>query len=418
MNITTNYMHEISKWMFFLLFPVVFLYNGMVEFDFIPAFLKGGVGVFIVLSFILLFPMALLTVRRLGRSSLRYFSLFIGLVLFVLSYLVINYIFGSPLHRRPDVMEQWLVLIISWCAMFSIGYFFPKKLSTMNVWVLIIAIICMSVLVFESIHFLHSDPNKSILTLGRVNSEEVFMTYQGYARAMSVTGLVVLAVIRNQIVFWTMSLIILGSLFLIGGRSEFIGTLMIFPIFIFYHFSVRPKLTIGMVVIVSVIIATLFTIKFKESNHVRYMELLDVSKSISFQLRKKLNTEALEAIVEKPLIGDFSGHARERVDLGYYAHNILSSWRQLGLVGFLFYSALIFWPVFSTFGLIRREPDLLQIDIWRILGVMSVFSLLLALGVKSIFWPVAALSWGMFVAALQYLETDNKSNLPDNENSH
>ena len=115
----------------------------------------------------------------------------------------------------------------------------------------------------------------------------------------------------------------------------------------------------------------------------------------------KLNTEALRAIKKSPIVGDFSGHALIHEGVGHYAHNILSSWRQLGLIGFLLYSTLMIWPVFGTFHRIIRNPDLLQVDIWRISGVISVFMLLLAIGAKSIFSTVLVLSWGFYIAAIK-----------------
>lgn len=396
---------KLSKGMFCLLFPVVFIYNAAVEYGAIPAFIGGGIGVFIIVTFYMLFGDVLYDSRQLKQKTGAYFKVFITLLLYVLSYLIFHYLFGDSFHRRADVLAQWIILVGSWAAFFSIGYFWPKQLSSIEVYILLGLLLIMSILVFQSLHYLHSDPSKSILALGRVNSSQNLMSYQGYARLLSVTGLVVLAVIRKQLVFWTVSIVIISSLLLIGSRSEILGVIIIFPVLIYYHYVVSPKSTIIATLVVVVVSSTLIAANFRESNYVRHMELFNIYESKSFQYRQQLNSEAVQAILEKPVKGDFSGHVRKHKGTGFYAHSIVSSWRQLGLMGFILYSTLMLWPVIAIFSLLRRNPKLLQIDVLRISAVLSVYMLLLSLGAKSVFSSVFALSWGMYLAALKYTES-------------
>lgn len=404
MDLLLKYIPRLSIWMFLVLFPGQFLYSSAVKLEVIPSVLGSGIGASTGLVFILLFPFVIYSSYKLKQTVLIYFLFFIALFLHVSAYLVFHYFFGSDIHQRPDVVQQWLVLIISWCAIFSIGYFWPKKLSRVEVFILGILLLIMSTFVFFNLQ-----AGKLIYVLGQYNYQEYFLGYQGYARLISITGLVLLALIRQKYIFWFVSIVFLSAVFLVGGRSELICVLFVAPILIFYQWLSHSTGTLIITFFVIVVFSVLAAMYWSELSASRHIKLFALSESISFQQRKALNKEALEAIVEKPILGDFSGHARSRKSVGHYAHNILSSWRQLGLFGFILYSVLIFWPAIATYLAFIKNPGLMQVDIWRILGVISIFTLLLAVGAKSVFSSVFALSWGMFVAALKYMEPKYKT---------
>lgn len=397
MSLLTEYMQKLSRWMFWLLFPGLFLYSSAVGLGVIPAFLGGGYGVFLALTFIVLFPAVMLTSRQLEGVAQIYFALFMGLLICASGYLTFHYFFGNSLHQRPDVLHQWMVLIISWAAIFSVGYFWPKQQSTTEILVLVGMLIIMFLLVV-----LNLESDKLLFALGKYRSEDYFLSYQGFARSASVTGLVLLAVIRRQYLFWAMSGLLLVTIFLIGSRSELAGLLFVFPILIVYQLAKHPVKTVIIAFVAVIVLGTYLVMNWKEPSLERQMQILNPLVSHSVLKRIKYSSEALQAIAENPISGDFAGHAyfsgggQQR-----YTHNLLSSWRQLGLIGFLLYSALLVWPVFGTFHRMIRNPGLLQIDIWRISGAISVFMLVLAIGAKSIFSSILVLSWGVFLAALR-----------------
>ena len=406
------YAPKVSQWMFLLLFPGVFLYSSAIELGIIPPFLGGGVGLFKALIFIVLFPAVVFTSRHLKGKPLIYFILFLGLLLYALFYLVIHYFFGPSLYQRPDVVMQWLILIVSWAAIFSIGYFWPKQLSSLSIAVLIVMLFIMFILVLLNPH---PDPNTLLTSLGRYksimedSSSNYFLSYQGYARSVSVTGLVVLAIIRHRLMFWIMSGIILITLFFIGSRSELLGVLLVFPILLITLFIEQPKVTVFISLFILMLLSAMMFINYDIHSIKRQKEIFNLTGSASFQKRVEFNLEALQAIKKNPIGGDFSGHAYSSEGMGHYAHNLLSSWRQLGLIGFLLYSTLMIWPAIGTYHMIIRDPNLLQVDVWRISGVISVFMLLLTLGAKSIFSSVLALSWGFFIAAIKHIEPTEKN---------
>ena len=90
MILSNDGMQKLSQLMFWLLFPGMFFYSCAVGFGFIPAFLGGGMGVFIFLAFIALFPFVIYTSYKLRQMPLVYFIIFTGLLLFASSYLLFH----------------------------------------------------------------------------------------------------------------------------------------------------------------------------------------------------------------------------------------------------------------------------------------------------------------------------------------
>lgn len=71
----------------------------------------------------------------------------------------------------------------------------------------------------------------------------------------------------------------------------------------------------------------------------RILELLDLSHSTSANKRYYLSMYALQTIAQHPVLGHYASYAP-----GYYSHNILSAWVDLGIFGFMYLIALLFLP--------------------------------------------------------------------------
>ena len=72
----------------------------------------------------------------------------------------------------------------------------------------------------------------------------------------------------------------------------------------------------------------------------RTLELLDLSHSSSAGLRHQLTEQALASIGRHPLLGEYGNY-----EPGLYAHNLLSAWVDLGLLGFAALLALLIYPL-------------------------------------------------------------------------
>jgi hypothetical protein len=122
-------------------------------------------------------------------------------------------------------------------------------------------------------------------------------------------------------------------------------------------------------------------------------ELLDISRSTSWQTRMSLQSEAIEAILRNPLAGDFAYHVRE-LSAGAYAHNVLSAWAQFGVIGFVLYLALI-----VTFALIAIRHAFSSNPTWQAALGLNVAALVVCMA-EPVFSVVPALGWGFAVNGL------------------
>jgi hypothetical protein len=67
----------------------------------------------------------------------------------------------------------------------------------------------------------------------------------------------------------------------------------------------------------------------------RILELLDLSQSTSANKRHHLTVYAMQTIAAHPILGDYASYKP-----GYYSHNVLSAWVDLGLFGFVYLLAI------------------------------------------------------------------------------
>lgn len=374
---------------FLLLFPGLFFYSSAVAAG-MPAFIGGGFGVLATLAFALLFPAVLMSLPRLRGPALIVTLLFMTLMAYTTVWMVVHYLLSG--HRHLGVVSQWLSLIVSWAALFSIGYFWPDHLRCRRT--LALSFIAMVVMVMTNL-----DARHLIYTVGLSDAAGV-LSYQGLGRSVAFTGVVLLAVLRDQSWVFLVSILLVITVFLTGARSELVGVVLALPMIFYYHLSDRPAktavtATIGFMAAVLVIV-----INYDSLLVSRQMQLFDIGESNSILTRIDLHAEAFRAILQNPVFGDFAGHYREHQDLGHYAHDVLSAWRQLGIVGFICYAVLLVLPPVAILYKITKQRELLRLDVVRIAGVLSLYTLILAIGAKSIFWAFPALSWGVFVSSL------------------
>ena len=126
--------------------------------------------------------------------------------------------------------------------------------------------------------------------------------------------------------------------------------------------------------------------------------------------------QAMETIKESPVLGDFAGQVRRHDSTGAYAHNALSAWRQFGVVGFVLYLSLSFISLALSIRLVRQRQNQ-EADLPRIAATLSLFTLILMLGAKSVFWVFPALAWGLTVACYRYKTIATPTKQPAEGNS-
>src|SRR5690606_37425043 len=101
-----------------------------------------------------------------------------------------------------------------------------------------------------------------------------------------------------------------------------------------------------------------------------------------------------EAILANPIFGDFGGHIRESGP-GYYIHNILSAWRQFGLVGFVLFAGLSAGTLVVSMSAVLASRRPKHLELLALYMNALVFTALLA--AKPLLWSLPAWAWGLAV---------------------
>lgn len=381
---------RLSLIFFFLLFPGTFFYSSAVAAQLIPPVIGGGFGFFSALAVAALLPALLLSTKNLKGTSLILSALVLGLIIYCSAWLLTHHFLKAPYPGRLKIPTQWATLILTWISLFSIGYFWPSALSKKYIALLLISMVGMSATVLLNVDF-----SRLIFEYG-LSDQEGTLSYQGLARSVAATGLVLVSVVRNMRVSIGVTILLIITLFFIGARSEFAGVVAVLPFIAYLHFQRRPLTTVAVGIATGLLILGSVIYLWDDLSNSRHFQLLNIEESSSGRARVALHEEALQAISRKPILGDFGGHASTQ-EVGGYAHSILSAWRQLGVLGFLLYLTLLLAPfVLSTKQIHGKGAP--NTDLPRITGTLSLFLLILILGAKPIFWAFPALAWGLIVA--------------------
>ncbi len=386
---------RLSLIFFFLLFPGLFFYSSAVSAGLIPAVIGGGFGITASIAFLALLPLLFVNATKLRGRSLLATTLFFTLIIYTVFWLLAHYFLGSAYQKRLDVFFQVVTTVVAWLALFSIGYFWPPNLSKGYRSVLVFCLGCIALIVLTNIDF------RRLIFLFGVSDADGALSYQGLARSASMTGLVLLSVLRSIRVSFIIAVLLLTTVFFIGARSELVGVVAVLPFIAYLHFRRRPLAIVLVIFVVGMMMLGVVVYYFDQLSMSRQFQLMNISESSSAVARASLHNQALEAIKEAPLLGNFAGQVEQHGSIGAYAHNILSAWRQFGVVGFVLYLYLMFSSFALSVRLLKKRQGQ-EADLPRIAGTLSLFSLILMLGAQSVFWVFPALAWGLTVACYRY----------------
>lgn len=174
-----------------------------------------------------------------------------------------------------------------------------------------------------------------------------FRDYQGYALALLISGFAASATMKNYLHRTAIYLIVSAALFFNGARTEFFLAVMVFLFceFLLSESRLKSLALLGVAAFLSVAGAFAMQLFLEENPAKRILEfLVDPYGDASYLERASANSYGLQTVFSSPLWGDYGNYP-----LGLYAHNIISSWVDLGFLGFLIYALNIFAPVIGAF---------------------------------------------------------------------
>lgn len=366
---------------YLFLFPGFLLYHFLVGTGRIPAAL-GGFFTPMVVVFSAVTVTTWPDVFRLqGRNAhvLLPFLLFVGIVALVT---VLGRISSVPDTRPVDVFGQSVRFVAQCLLMFVIGARLDLT-SRSRYWLLagflfVVAWIVGSNLAAEGLRFAY---------LAQTVDPERVASYQGVARSVFYTAILVIAFSRPYFVKLAIALLALVVLFLVGARSEFVGMAVVAGLVSLIGGWRGAVTIIGVVLLLAIVIGF---VQELVPDH-RVLRLFDLAADRSYSERQAMRSLGLAAIGRHFLLGDYGGQMNTTGQTGTYIHDMLSAWRQFGLLTFLAYVWLLGYGSFSSIrGFFSARSSIGEACMY-----ICVSALVLALVAKSVFWFMPALGWGM-----------------------
>lgn len=143
-------------------------------------------------------------------------------------------------------------------------------------------------------------------------------------------------------------------LYINGARTEFYLFCAIGSIMLMKRWGWIAIIVGGTLFLISILAVTISASQLLQIEGAsRILGLFDLAEDRSYSVRKIILNDAINTILEHPILGDYSSYEQ-----GYYSHNALSAWVDFGLVGFSIYFLTILAVALSAyklFSLNKRE---------------------------------------------------------------
>ena len=440
---------------FFLLFPGYLFYHQFVAMGLIPpiaAGLFGYVSLGALLALLALLPWNTGWLKKISGN--RYAQWVLAFLFYTSVWTIAHYLILDGEHISIAAVQS-LETIIFWSSLLLIGLFLPIESKVLR-WSFCISFAV--VLVYLLYFYVSTDANMYNARRLYGNTTDV-STYQGFARSVLFTLLLLLAVFSS---FRARAVSMLGGvfiLFMLVSRSDFYVFLALSTVLCIIYGIKQPKYFLLLVVVclevlllaapdiaprVEVFLESRAPETAEPAPHAgrlpgdddstqapgkpappaghagtrsapdtakalprlnRQWEVLNIPSSKSWAGRLALQKKALGQIAENPLMGRFGGHVLTedtgkftKGHRGRYAHNALSAWVSYGLAGFLMYASLtLFGFLIPARQVILKQQD---IPLWTFAFMLNFVCFLLIIVSKPVFWPLTALGWGLTAIAL------------------
>lgn len=342
------------------LFPGTFFYQSLVGLGYIPAFAGGYFGIASFVIFCVLAIRFFYSTLVLARLQL-FDALYFGFLLYFACIVLFNaFVVGKEIY-----LEWHLASIIQCAAVYLIFKGIGKDSAPTRI------LSWLSIGAMTAFIFVMSE--NGVFSIAAISeSKEGVSSYQGFALNYMLTALVALVSTKSRLVRIFAHPIFALALYMNGARSEFVAFVMFAVLFEVCNSSFKVMSAFVAVSVLSVVGSLLYfgVIMLPEN---RVTTLLNLSENNSAQVRVKLSEAGFSKIIESPVLGDYGNY-----DKGYYIHNILSAWLDLGFVGFLYFVLLIFIPlIFMAFKVaVKKKSD--AKNAFMFASLFSCFVLLVA----------------------------------------
>ena len=371
---------------FLIVYPGYFIYNTFVSLGYISSTdLSNHVVKSLFLVYLILFSANFILIIQK--------SIYINFILFLLFYMVFCTVF-SIFIAPPGTLQQSISAIVSIFVIFTIGLFMDEKNKFMKLFIFIsYFVICL--LIFNLKDGVKFSPQY-------FSNIDDSATYQDFSLWATVTFIFTISIIKNyyiRLIFYVISLV---AIYFLSARSELAGFVMS-SFVVEYAYLARNKLffflsPIFVIFIIFSLYGSSDDIMYFVMDNIgwsRQLNIFDLEVDESWYVRSEFSNYSWGVIKSNPIFGSFGDHyyAANPPMTGAYAHNALSAWVNYGAVGFAIYLGLTVWAVGnSMFRFLVLKDETMRLSLF-----VNSFTLILIIFAKSVFWPLVALGWGLFV---------------------
>ncbi len=309
---------------FVFLIPLYFIYHWLARLEFTPRFLGGysNESSAIVLVGAVIFGMRSLidsagSGRLISRIEFAYFA--------NLSYFFLIILIQVGLETSLGVSASQVAALLQLLAVFVVFRFANFEAVNLRR-VLFACVFIISIFVYQA-----AENDVLDLFLGSIDDTKG-ATYQGLARSLLMTVYMAVPFLKSRtarILNYSNATLIL---FILGARSEVVA-LLLFVYIVHFCESERKIRSVSVVIVVLLMMYNLSGYFMELLPDNRILAIFEVTSDASYQHRAGQISFAISQIIESPFFGAYGSYTALGGS-GEYAHNLLSAWVDLGIMGF------------------------------------------------------------------------------------
>ena len=347
--------------------------------------ISADFGGFFTAACILSVPLLVMATRHNPRPRVKLNSVIVPLFFFFNIAVIVSALIGISTGKSEEITNPHLAFSFK----FIVLYYVARMICVNDRKFQRITIFALLAIVFFTLYTASAERILEANIARQVN-EDFQIDYQGMAYAYVVLAMFGLVSAGRpwRIVLYSLSLPIL---FIVGARSEFVAFLLIALTFEFCKSRSRPKF--ALMAIAAVLLVTLaYSALDNSMQDNRIFGLLDIQNDESAIERRSLTSEAISTISQNPILGNYASYLP-----GNYAHNILSAWVDLGILGFIALLIIVLGPVIyllRRFSIDGRDPTFI------ICLAAALATLLLILLAKNYNYQFIPVSVGLYARYL------------------
>lgn len=377
---------------FFLIFPCQIIYQLMVKSGLIPAFLGG----YFTASALVTLPLVLIAGMFSAKLRLDPNQWLFGAFLILFGIAIgLGMQHGAP----AETTGPHSAFLLKFICLYFLAAVLPWEKAPFQR-ACRLAVMLIVLIIFCNVYFF----GNAFISTAHLDGMEV--DYQGMAFAYLVMFMGALqgARRRHRAALYLMSLF---ALFHIGARAEFLALLVVVTAFEFFLTRSKPMFLLKALGLL-VLAATLLLALQHDTSSNRILQLADIDTDQSFVERQQLQTDAIQTILDNPVQGRYASYVP-----GDYAHNVLSAWVDLGLLGFLLLNSMFLIALWGTYRHLGR-PSLK--GTWLAAFAMLLATYFLLISAKSYTYQLIPIALGCYVH-LRACANANRLRLQQHENS-